>query len=90
MGCPPGGDPARQDRQRAQHDNRRDQRRAGKSAAAFFDSVPRFSLPGQGVPSQARLKAWYLTHAAEAWIDAGQPARGETLADSIRSSPTPD
>jgi hypothetical protein len=55
-----------------------------RAAAALFDSVARWWLPGLDEHWRARQRAWERTHAANALAAAGDTATLAALAESVR------
>jgi len=54
-----------------------------REAAALFDSVSRFNVPGSDPSAEASARIWGLTHEAGALATGGDTSRLATLADSI-------
>jgi tetratricopeptide (TPR) repeat protein len=54
-----------------------------KEAAALFDSVSRFNVPGSDASADASARIWGLTHEAGALAAGGDTSRLAPLADSI-------
>jgi DNA-binding SARP family transcriptional activator len=55
-----------------------------REAAALFDSIARWQMPGLDAAWHARHRAWHLTHTADALAMAGDTARLRALVDSVR------
>jgi tetratricopeptide (TPR) repeat protein len=58
--------------------------RRPRAAAALFDSIARWRVPGEQSGYIARHRIWSLTHAATAYAAAGDTAQLASLADTLR------